>query len=132
MGPSVLVVDDDPDVRQLLREFLTGEGFIVHVANDGAHALRLLERNIRPDVILLDYKMPLMDGKQFLGATRENPAWKAIPVVILSAWTREWSGARLEVADVLNKPLDLELLLQTVRRLAATTAGQAANPGRRD
>jgi len=115
---SILLVDDDADTRRSLREFLTGEGFLVHTAREGQHALNMLER-IQPDLILLDYKMPVMDGKQFLSIMRRTPQLQTIPVVILSAATREWSGANLEVMDVLTKPVDLELLLTTVRGIFA-------------
>ena len=112
---SIMVIDDDADARRSLREFLTSEGFTVQTARDGQHALNVLERIRPPDLILLDYKMPVMDGKQFLGVLRRNPLLQGIPVVILSAATREWSGANLEVVDVLTKPVDLDLLLSTVR-----------------
>ena len=117
MAGSILLIDDDADIRMTLRAFLHGEGFEVHTARDGQHALHVLERMQPPDVILLDFKMPVMNGTQFLGALRRMPRFNAVPVVILSGWSREWSGARLEVADVLSKPVDLELLLSTVQRL---------------
>jgi two-component system response regulator VicR len=116
---SILVVDDEADIRLTVRDVLTREGFIVHSARDGAHALHMLERIEPPDLILLDYKMPVMDGKQFLSVMRRLPQLEQTPVVILSAATREWSGAQLEVVDVLSKPVDLELLLSTVRAVCA-------------
>lgn len=114
---TILLVDDDSDTRMTLRDFLTEEGFDVLTARDGQHALYMLEKIDPPDLILLDYKMPVMDGKQFLGIMRRIPRLGQIPVVILSAATREWSGAYLEVEDVLSKPLDLELLLSTINRI---------------
>lgn len=117
--PSILLVDDDADIRMTLRDFLTGAGFVVHTARDGQHALYVLERMDPPDVILLDYKMPVMDGKQFLAVLRRMPAMQAIPVLILSAATREWSGAHLEVEEVLSKPVDLEVLLAALNRIFA-------------
>ena len=116
---SILLVDDDADIRRALRDFLTSEGFLMHAARDGQHALYMLERIEPPDLILLDYKMPVMDGKQFLSVMRRIPQLQAIPVIILSAATREWSGANLEVFDVLTKPVELELLLDTVSRVFA-------------
>ena len=120
--PSILIVEDDADNRMQLRDFLTGEGFVVHAAREGQHALHLLDRMERPDLILLDYKMPVMDGKQFLTLLRRIPSLQSVPVVILSAATREWSGAHLEVEEVLSKPIDLEMLRATVTRILAPPA----------
>src|SRR5213592_2556495 len=125
--PAILVVDDEADTRLTLRDFLTGQGFIVHAAREGQHALHMLEKMDPPDVILLDYKMPVMDGKQFLTILRRTPRLHHIPVVILSAATREWSGAHLEVEEVLSKPVDLEMLLSTVTRILARPTPEPAS-----
>lgn len=124
LARSILLIDDDAEIRISLRELLVDEGFVVHTANDGQHALQVLERIVLPGLILLDYKMPGMDGKQFLTAMRRNTQWQAIPVVILSAHTREWSGARLEVTDILTKPVDLDLLLSTVQAICGNGVQQ--------
>ena len=116
---SILLIDDDADTRMTLRDLLTGEGFMVHTARDGQHALHVLNRMDPPDLILLDYKMPVMDGKQFLALMQRIPRLQSTPVVLLSAATREWSGAHLEVVDVLSKPVDLDVLLSTVSRIFA-------------
>ncbi len=116
---SLLLIDDDAAIRMTLRDFLTEEGFVVHTARDGQRALHMLEKLDPPDLILLDYKMPIMDGKQFLAVLRRMPKLPTIPVVILSASTREWSGAHLEVEEVLSKPVDLEVLRTTVNRIFA-------------
>jgi len=110
------LIDDNADIRIVLGDFLTEQKFVVHTAREGQHALQVLEKIEPPDLILLDYKMPVMDGKQFLSIMKRIPRLQMIPVVILSAATREWSGAHLEVEEVLSKPVDLEVLLSTVNR----------------
>jgi DNA-binding response OmpR family regulator len=128
MPGSILVVDDDADIRTTLRDFLSAEGFTVHVAREGQHALHVLERIPTPDLILLDFMMPIMNGTQFLTELRRTARGSAIPVVILSAWARGWSGARLEVADVLSKPVDLEFLLSTVQLLCGAGKPRVSAP----
>ncbi|HTI05979.1 MAG TPA: response regulator [Gemmatimonadales bacterium] len=117
MAKSVLIIDDDPDVRELLGQFFADQGFVVHVARDGRHALQLLAKIGAPDVILLDYLMPGMSGSQFLERKRRNPRIRCIPVVVLSTWTREWIPSRLDAVEVLSKPIDLERLLELVRHI---------------
>jgi CheY-like chemotaxis protein len=125
---SILIVEDDADSRMQLRDFLAGEDFVAHAARDGQHALHILEKmEPPPDLILLDYKMPVMDGKQFLALLRRIPRLQNIPVIILSAATREWSGAHLEVEEVLSKPIDLEVLLNTVNRILTPPSYNAAS-----
>ena len=124
---SILLIDDDADARMTVRDFLTGQGFVVHTAREGQHALHIMEKMDPPDLILLDYKMPVMDGKQFLAILHRTPGLQHIPVVILSAATREWSGAHLEVEEVLSKPVDLEMLLSTVTRILAPPTPEPAS-----
>ena len=123
---TILLIDDDGETRVTLRDFLIGQGFAVQTARDGQHALHVLDKLDVPDLILLDYKMPVMDGKQFLSVIRRTPRLQSIPVVLLSAATREWSGAHLEVEDVLSKPLDLELLLSTLNRILPSSYSAAS------
>jgi CheY-like chemotaxis protein len=118
---SILLVDDDPDVRDLLGSLLADQGFEVHTARDGHHALHVLEHIEPPRLIILDYVMPEMNGPQFLAAKRRDPRFRFIPVVVLSAWTRQWTGAKLRVAEVLSKPVDLERLLIVVASIVGPT-----------
>lgn len=123
MAKSILIIDDDPDVRALLGDFLAGQGYAVHTARDGRHALQLLAKIEAPDVILLDYLMPGMSGSRFLERKRRNSRIRCIPVVVLSAWTREWVPARLDAVEVLSKPVDLERLSMLVRHICDGSHG---------
>src|SRR5207302_9920848 len=126
MAHLILIVDDDADMRSLLGAFLTDQGFVVYAARNGRHAFQILERIPPPSLILLDYKMPVMNGTQFLAAKRRDARLQAIPVIIMSAWTRAWTGARLDVVDVLSKPIDLDRLLELVNRTVGTPPVAAA------
>ena len=117
MTKTVLIVDDDPETRAILGDFLTAHGFVVHVARDGRHALQVLGHIELPDLILLDYLMPVMSGNIFLARKRRNPRLRAIPVVLLSAWTRAWSATRRDAVEVLSKPVDPHRLLVLVKRI---------------
>ena len=80
----VLVVDDDADVRQLLRRMLEPEGYTVVEAENGRAALERL-RDVSPSVVLLDLMMPEMDGFEFVAEFRRHEAWRAIPIVVITA-----------------------------------------------
>lgn len=110
---SVLVVDDDPDVREGLQLFLEREGYAVSTAEDGQEALEMLARS-RPGLILLDLMMPVMSGFDFLQARAQREELAAIPVVVISAWG--WVAADLQgVAAVISKPFRPSELIRVVR-----------------
>ena len=119
--PSVLLVDDDVDIRQALAEVLADEGFTVHAAENGRVALDWLRNNgsngSRPCVVLLDLMMPVMDGRSFLAARDADPSLSAIPVLVISAETgcRELA-AWPSVRGVFPKPLALDGLLEAIGR----------------
>jgi CheY-like chemotaxis protein len=113
----VCVVDDDPDIREVLEDVLHAEGYGVVTAENGAVALEELRRGTRPCLILLDLMMPVMDGWQFEEQRAKDASLSRIPVVILSGAGR----ARLEAATnhaagALTKPVVLGALLETVAR----------------
>ena len=123
------MVDDDADTRELLGEVLATQGYEVHVARDGRHAFQVLAHIGTPDLILLDYLMPVMNGSHFLARKRRNPRLRPIPVVLLSAWTRAWSATRRDAVEVLSKPLDLVRLLALVQQIC-TGQSHVASPAR--
>ena len=116
----VLVVEDDPVNRELLRNLLQREELVVSVANNGREALTIMASNV-PDLIFLDLMMPVMDGFQFLTEMHRNPAWLHIPVVTLTAvdLTNEQRGQLQGQVEVLLDKRDLNPieLLQKLREL---------------
>jgi CheY-like chemotaxis protein len=114
---KVLVVEDDADVRFLVAGIFRGIGHTVREAEHGQHALDVLQiEQWRPDVILLDVAMPVMDGLTFLARKQEAEDLSEIPVIIVSATARPpIAGARC----VLSKPIDSEDLVRAVHKHAA-------------
>ncbi len=115
----VLVVDDDVNIREFVSLALMGEGHEVEVASNGAIALDVVQA-LAPDVILLDMRMPVMDGWQFASAYRELPGPRARVVVMTAARDAARSGAEIGADGNLAKPFELDDLLNLVDRLAAT------------
>jgi CheY-like chemotaxis protein len=113
-GRRVLVVDDDASIRGFLAEALSDEGYHVETAGNGQEALTILG-GWRPDVILLDLMMPVMDGWEFRSAQRQLPGLADVPVIVLSA-TRDLpsKAEQLQPAWLFSKPFDLDELLATI------------------
>ncbi|HWT85739.1 MAG TPA: response regulator [Myxococcales bacterium] len=117
---DVLIVDDDPDIRDAVGECLRYEGYDVHSAADGRDALDRLEYGLRPAVILLDLMMPVLNGFDVLEALKSRPEWKSIPVVIVSA-NRGYEAEDLSGAvSILRKPVNVDRLLAAVEQAVAS------------
>ncbi len=113
----VLVVDDEPMVRETLGQVLTDEGYVVDLAVDGETALERVHV-ARPDAILLDLMMPGMNGRQFLQALREIPAFEHVPVLIMTAvHGLNVNLATLGASEVVEKPFNVDELLNKVALL---------------
>jgi len=112
---SVLVIDDEPAVRDLMQRFLTREGFRVVTAAGGEEGLRRA-RELRPDAITLDVMMPGMDGWAVLSALKADPAIADIPVVMLTIVDDKNLGYALGASDYLTKPIDRERLVTVLRQ----------------
>jgi CheY-like chemotaxis protein len=119
-GRSILIVEDDADLREALSEVLRDEGYRVEMAADGREALDRLRRESRPSLILLDLTMPVMNGWQFRDEQRRDPDLSGIPVVVLSASDRlaEKMGP-LGITDYVRKPIELGHLLRMIERYFA-------------
>ncbi len=110
----LLVVDDELSILEALQDILSLEGYEVVTAYNGAEGLRRIEEQ-RPDLVLLDLMMPVMDGREMLRRVREDPALKDLPVVVMSAG-RIAEAERRAASATLAKPFDLDHLLQTLAR----------------
>ena len=129
-GASVMIVDDDEDIREMGTLVLESQGYQVAAAKDGLDALEMLERNGRPSLILLDLMMPRMDGEQFLKTLRARDQAQ-IPIVLMSGHSGASEIARELSADaLLCKPVDMDILLKTVRELIVSrrSPGGGAEP----
>jgi CheY-like chemotaxis protein len=111
---SVLVVDDDTDIREAVAEVLAGEGYQVFGAGDGAEALTKC-RAFHPSVVLLDLMMPGMNGWEFRAEQKRDPDLADIPVVVLTALEPRVS---IDAEGFIRKPFELDELLAQVRRHA--------------
>jgi CheY-like chemotaxis protein len=110
---TVLVVDDEPGIRESLRDALEDEGYAVTVACNGREALDLLPRLSRPFAIILDLIMPIMDGVEVYETIRADPALSDVPILVSTS-----DPARApKNALVMRKPVDLDRLLNTIAAL---------------
>lgn len=115
----ILVVEDDDAIRELIAEILNSQGYQVERAADGLQAL-VKVRAARPDVVVLDLMMPVMDGWTFLQQFRQIPDYIGTPVVVTSAYRTEsdsQTARNLQVQAYLAKPFDVDTLVGVVERL---------------
>lgn len=116
MPHRVLVVEDDLDSSELVVAVLEFEGFEPVVARNGREALDLLATGFRPQAILLDLMMPLMDGREFRTRQRLRPDIATIPVIICSA-VEPSAATDLAAYAILKKPLDFDALIALLRSM---------------
>ena len=124
-GPrTILVIEDDEEIRELLAEFLIEEGYPVVTASDGLKGLDVLPSIDRPGLVLLDRRMPVLDGSQFMATLRDRGGLESLAVFVISGLNdRPLPGT----CGVIRKPFDLGELLNVVRTNCglATPAGAA-------
>jgi CheY-like chemotaxis protein len=110
---SILVVDDEPDIRATLGALLQLEGFHVIVAEHGGAALAAVDRG-PPDLVIVDYMMPYMNGRDFIQRLKSEQRTRAIPVILSSAVAPRGPAAW---EAFLRKPVSMDELLRTIDRL---------------
>jgi CheY-like chemotaxis protein len=128
---TILVADDDAAVRQLCRMVLTNEGYEVVEAEDAPTCISLC-RERRPDLVLLDWMMPGVDGMDALRSLKASGRTRHIPVVMLTALDgiTEITVATYNGADgYVTKPFEMEDLLSLVRRFTTAPLGESAQAG---
>ncbi len=113
---KILIIDDSVDIQILLRTFLESNGYQIDCASDGAEALHLLnEATTLPDLILIDYQMPNMNGLEFLEQTVNNFRLKKIPTLLMSGEDITFDSKKMtNVINILKKPLSTSTLLEII------------------
>jgi two-component system, chemotaxis family, chemotaxis protein CheY len=118
LPPIVLVVDDDDAYRGAVSRLITGAGYRVLQAAHGEDALRLLQSGTRPALIVVDDRMPVMSGHEFVEHVNADPRWRSIPIVFVAASPREYAnlenvGPRIAI----RKPTDPDALMEAIALL---------------
>jgi DNA-binding response OmpR family regulator len=124
MASKILVVDDEPNIVLSLEFLMKKAGFHVRTASDGERALEAIATDC-PDLVLLDVMMPRKDGYEVCQAIRENPVWKQIKIIMLTAKGREVErekGLALGADDYVTKPFSTQEVVEKVQKLLAGVA----------
>jgi len=118
MAPTILIVDDEANLRKTLAEILRARGYSILEADDGVSAVELL-RTTTPDLIFSDWKMPKMGGEEFLQHLHSNPHLATVPVIVITAYGSSHSAieaVRLGAYDFVTKPFDLDEIVVSAER----------------
>ncbi|MBC8982356.1 response regulator [Pseudomonas lurida] len=117
---TILVVDDEYLIADILSVALEDEGFMVVTASNGRKALEVLDRE-RPALIITDFMMPIMDGLEFATAVRTLPSVNQLPIILMSGAQAYIGMERSDLFDaVLSKPFNIDLIIAEVKKLLAT------------
>jgi CheY-like chemotaxis protein len=126
---TVLVVEDDEDIRDAIGDILQEQGYDVALAENGEHALQVLGELARPCLLLVDLVMPKMDGWALMKALSKNDRLATIPVVVMSAMPK---AQKLDGQRVVKKPIDLDMMLEIVREHCCGERGSGPQSQDRD
>jgi len=112
---SILLVEDEPEIRESLKDALESEGYEVVTASNGQEALDVLSTIRKPCLILLDLMMPVMNGWEFAEALQADSELAEIPIIVVTAFGQELQRSRIATWDVIPKPVDLDRLFRSVK-----------------
>ena len=124
MSQSILIADDEPNIVISLEFLMKKANYDVRVARDGQEALRAIEERV-PDLVLLDVMMPKLDGFSVCQTIRDNPDWKDVKIVILTARGRDIErekGLALGADDYITKPFSTRDVVERVRQYLGETS----------
>ena len=119
----MLVVEDDPDIRQAMAELLEDDGYECMLAEHGLDALEALQRRT-PSLVLIDLLMPVMNGVELIRRLRSDVRWSKLPIIVMTAEGQRIIGVDLESLDVpvLKKPVDVARLAQVLAEHSTVSA----------
>ena len=118
MSKRILVVEDQPDSRQIIRDMLAGTDYEITEAENGEEALKAIEKQ-RPDLILMDIQLPIMDGYTATNQIKANPALRSIPIIAVTSYALASEEKKARAAgcdDYVTKPFSPKQLLAKIRQ----------------
>jgi DNA-binding response OmpR family regulator len=132
-APTLLVVDDDPEINRLVARIFEKRGYRVTAALDGAEALASVKRD-RPDLIMLDLNLPKIDGWEVCRQLKGDPATRAIPIIMLTAAHANVDDAEIGLGlgadEYVAKPFVKAVLLHNVESLLGRDPSEETDPGK--
>lgn len=130
----ILLIEDDPDIREAMTEYLEASGYLVATAADGKAGLELLRRQ-RPAVVILDMHLPMIDGSRVLQSLRSMNGLSDVPVIIVTGGhpgmtqrTAAQFASALNVQQIFVKPVEMSKVLASVQRFAGTSSVGSGSP----
>jgi CheY-like chemotaxis protein len=115
----ILIVDDDLAMRSIVADALRQDGYAVDSACNGLQALTAFRKH-RPDALVLDLAMPVMDGPSLVRTLRDQTRWGGVPIVVISGRSQpQVASQRLGARACLEKPIDLSRLIETIEAIAS-------------
>jgi CheY-like chemotaxis protein len=118
LGKKILIVEDNPDTRDLLALLLTKQGYTVQTASDGKEGLKLIQAD-RPDLVITDINMPHISGVELINLARRLPECATLPIIVMTAYGSGKASDALSAGadEAVKKPLDYEAFIDGINEL---------------